>query len=135
MTKNTIFNYVFLSVILLFFFNFIASKLHWYSSMWYFDIFMHIFGGVVLGFFSLWFFYKDVIKYSFSRKIFLKIIFLIFIIGFAWEFYEIIVNNIFARDAFSFSDTVSDLLCDLIGGTIVFIFLKNLYKKNKIMYN
>lgn len=99
-------------IVLIFLLNFIASKFYWYSSVWFFDMFMHFLGGFWLGMVSLWFLnYGEI-----SLKNVFSVIFFVLLIGLGWEFFEIIINNSFAKDKFDLFDTLSDVCFDLSGG-------------------
>ncbi|MFA6273847.1 MAG: hypothetical protein WC662_01690 [Candidatus Paceibacterota bacterium] len=115
-----------LLVLFIFFINLVALKFYWYYSVWYFDMIMHFLGGFWLGLLFLW-----ILKIqNVSINSILKIILSVFIVGFSWEIFEIIVNNFFAQNPFSFFDTISDLCFDLAGGIFSFFYF---YKK--IMIN
>jgi len=130
MKRKTLFTFSSLFVVFIFFLNFIAGKLYWYSSIWWFDILMHFLGGFWLGMFFLWFFYKDLNNATLEKKIFLKIILGVLLVGFGWEVYEIIVNDIFAKNTFDLFDTSLDMVCDLVGGVVAYYFFKNISKKD-----
>lgn len=105
-------------VVLIFFLNLLALKLHWYSLIWYFDMFMHFLGGFWLGLVSLWLFGWG----SFSRGLALKTLVFVLIIGLGWEFFEILAYNQIVKESLDILDTVSDLLFDLMGGMAALIW-------------
>ena len=114
--------------IAIFLLDFIAARFYWYVSIWWFDMFMHFLGGFWIGLLIFWIFYT---KFSFTRNI-LKVFLLIFIIGFAWEFFEVVFNNYIAGNTFNLLDTLSDLLFDLAGGgfSIIYFLKRIMIKKN-----
>ena len=65
MKRKTLFTFLSLVVVFIFFLNFVAGKLYWYSSIWWFDILMHFLGGFWLGLLFLWVFYKDLFNECF----------------------------------------------------------------------
>lgn len=99
--------------------NFVASKFYWYSSIWYFDMIMHFLGGFWLG---LAFFYLFSFENISARSIFQTLIFIL-LIGLGWEFFEILVNDVIARNPFDSVDTVADVLLDLSGGLCAILYL------------
>ena len=105
-------------ILLIFIVNFLASKFYWYSSIWYFDMIMHTLGGIWLGLAFLYIFPPE----NDSLKIVFKILALVFLVGVAWELYEILFYNIFAGNPFNTLDTISDVFFDLSGGSIAILY-------------
>lgn len=122
MEQEKIFKFGAYSVILLFLVNFWATKFHWYFSVWYFDMPMHFWGGFSVGLMVVWLFLKRNIV--FSVKSILWLLFLVFVVGFLWEIFEVIFNNMIAGTSFDLLDTISDLFFDLLGGICAFLFFK-----------
>ena len=131
MERKELFKKIALSIFLIFILNFIAGKFYWYYTIWYFDILMHVFGGFFIALLLIWLLkIKEI-----SSKTILEIILGVFIIGVAWEIFEIVFNNIIAGDPFNMLDTISDIFCDLAGSclAIVYFFKKITFKnKNKL---
>ncbi len=115
-------------VFFIFLLNSLASMFYWYSSIWWFDMPMHFLGGLWLGLIFIWFFKQTEI----NIKLIFKIILGVFLIGFLWEIFEIIVNNLTLKDTFNTLDTISDLCFDIAGGAFAiwrFYFLqKTMFK-------
>jgi hypothetical protein len=114
--------------VFLFFFNLLAMKLHLYSGIWWLDIFMHLSGGVFLGFiyFLLFPFRKVNIKNTALVLIF------VFFMGIFWEIFEIFFLNYIALNSFVFSDTLADLFFDLVGSLLaIFYFSKRIMIKKE----
>lgn len=122
MEQEKIFKFGAYSIILLFLVNFWATKFHWYFSVWYFDMPMHFWGGVSVGLMAVWLFLKRNIV--FSIKNILWLLSLVFVVGFLWEIFEVIFNNMIAGTSFDLLDTISDLFFDLLGGMSAFLFFK-----------
>jgi hypothetical protein len=128
MERKELFKRIAITIFLIFILNFIAGKFYWYYTIWYFDIFMHIFGGFFIALLLFWFLHIKEI----SLKTILKIIFGVFIIGVSWEIFEIVFNNIIAGDPFNILDTVSDIFCDLAGSCFaITYFYKKINFKNE----
>lgn len=119
-----------LVVFFIFLLNFIGSKLHWYYSVWYYDIVMHTLGGLWIALVIFWL-YPVKIKNEFTKHIFFVLLGVL-MIGILWEFFEIFVNETIAKNPFNFFDTISDIFCDLTGGVLVLIyFYKNIFLKEE----
>ena len=112
-------------IFFIFLVNFLANKLYWYSSIWYFDMLMHTLGGFWVGLLYLYVFKPQ--KVSF--RIVFKVILFILAIGIGWEVFEIMVNDVIARNPFNLLDTVSDIFFDLTGGisTVVYFYKKIMF--------
>ena len=106
--------------------NYVAMKFYWYFSIWYFDMPMHLLGGFWVGLACIYIFsLKD-----FNFKFILKVLMCVFLIGFFWEIFEILVDKSITQDSFNILDTTSDMFFDLAGGGLSIIyFLK------RIVYN
>lgn len=110
-------------IVLLFLFNYIAVKLYWYNSIWYFDMFMHFLGGFWLGLIFLWLLSFKNSSVQISWKLVYKVFLGVLLFGVLWEVFEIIFNNYIAGNPFIVLDTISDIFFDLTGGTFaVFYF-------------
>lgn len=56
-----------------------------------------------------------------------KVLFFVLIIGIGWEIFEVLVNDVIAKNPFDLLDTGSDIFFDLVGGTLgIFYFLKRI---------
>lgn len=123
-------------VISIFLANYVAVKLYWYNSIWYFDMFMHFVGGFWLGLVLIWLlsskFFSKNLTFELSPKLILKIFFSVLFIGVFWEIYEILVNNIIFQIPFNTLDTLSDIFFDIAGG-IFAVFYFFFYYSKKIM--
>lgn len=130
MNRKSLFSYSAFFIILIFVLNFIANKLYLYSSLFYFDMIMHFLGGFWLGLIFFWYFYDKVFP-KFPTKYFIYIMIGVFTVGFIWELYEIVVNASFAKDIFNLRDTISDLICDTVGGLVSYFGLKKIIKSTE----
>lgn len=99
--------------------NFLANKFFWYYSIWYFDTIMHFLGGFWIGLVSLYIFSPQDV----SIKLILKVLLSIFCIGIGWEVYEILVNDVLAKNPFDRLDTLSDIFFDLFGGLCAILYV------------
>lgn len=127
MNRKILFSYVAGIIFLIFLLNLLANKLYLYSSLWYFDMIMHFLGGFWLGLFFFWLFYKDIFP-DFKASFIVKLLLSVFLVGLVWELYEIVVNASFAKDVFNLSDTISDLVFDMLGGFSIYLIIRNVTK-------
>lgn len=110
-------------IVFIFLLNFLANKFHWYSLIWWFDIFMHFMGGVWLGLVFVWFLYKRGQSVALNFHLILKAVAWILLVGIGWEVFEFYFINHLAQNGFDRFDTVSDLLLDLSGGVCAILYL------------
>lgn len=118
--RKKLFIRIALAVSFIFIANSMAFYFHWYSSLWWFDMVMHFFGGAWLGLLFLWLFRAKQI----SNSVFLKVILSVLVVSLLWEVYEIVINDQIAKNTFDYQDSVSDLFFDLSGSfTALFYFI------------
>lgn len=130
MKRKSLFLLLSLCVFFIFSLNFAASKLYWYSSIWWFDVLMHFLGGFWLGLVFLWLIYKDLDKKNLAKDNFIKIVLGVLFVGFGWEIYEIVVNDLLAKNTFDLFDTSTDMIADLMGGISAYLIFKNISKRD-----
>ncbi len=108
--------------------NFIANKFHWYSAIWYFDIFMHFLGGLWLGGLFLWLLWPV----QLSTKTVAKVLAGVVLVGIGWEIFELMFVNYVAQNSFDVVDTTMDLVLDILGGlSAVLYFHKKIINSSK----
>lgn len=114
-------------VFFIFILNLLAMKFHWYFSIWWLDMPMHLLGSFWLGLSFIWFLkIKDLSLFNI-----LKIILGVLFIGFFWELFEISVDKIITKKSFNALDSFSDICFDLVGAFIsIFYFAKRIIIKN-----
>lgn len=106
-------------------------KFYWYSSIWWFDMPMHLLGGFWVGLAVIYLLSLKEFNLSFILKVLIGVLF----IGFFWEIFEILVDKNISQNPFNTLDTVSDMFFDLAGGglSIVYFLKRIVYKiENKI---
>ncbi len=112
-------------VIFIFFLNFIASRLYWYSSIWWFDMPMHFLGGAFLALAYLYIF--SPVKFSIW-----KLLLAVLLVGVGWEVFEIAVDEAVAKNGIALLDILSDLCFDLVGGAAASLYyLKRIVPKHE----
>jgi hypothetical protein len=109
-----------------------ANAFYWYSAMWWFDIPMHIMGGMFLALSAGALFFKKLLPLHFKEVIVVILLFVL-IIGLGWEIFEYLVQTIIkGAQLANFPDSVKDMLMDLLGGILASIFvLRRLKRYNK----
>ncbi|MFA6524530.1 MAG: hypothetical protein WC264_01650 [Candidatus Paceibacterota bacterium] len=112
-------------IIFIFVINYIAMKFYWYYSIWYFDMPMHFLCGFWVGLACIYIFSLK----EFNFQFILKVLICVFLIGFFWEIFEILVNKSITQNPFNILDTLSDMFFDLAGGgvSIIYFFKRIVY--------
>ncbi len=120
--QNPLFYFFGLSLILLACFHAVALTFSLYYIYLWFDIPMHVLGGVTiaLGYQSSYVFKKYA---QFLPHTFLATVAAALVIGGGWEVYEYIVG-LMTSGIFSPADTAKDIIMDTIGGAVGFVVAK-----------
>jgi hypothetical protein len=105
-------------IIAIFLLNYLANSFYWYSSILYFDMFMHFLGGFWLALIYIYLFNTK----KATSLTFAKMALWVLVIGLLWEFFELYFVNYVADNPFDLSDTLSDLFFDLFGGSLAFLY-------------
>jgi hypothetical protein len=113
--------------------NTLANKFYWYSAMWYFDIPMHIMGGVFLCLLFGALFFKKLLVLD-TRDSLVAVLLGVLIVGLGWEFFEYTVQA-FSKGSLQIAnlpDSIKDMAMDMVGGSFASIFvLKALKRYNR----
>jgi hypothetical protein len=109
--------------------NTVAHVLYWYSAMWWFDIPMHILGGMFLALLAGALFFKQMVSLS-AREQLVTILLFVLIVGLGWELYEYVVQA-FVKDVViaGIPDSIKDMVMDLLGGLITSVFVLRTVKR------
>ena len=108
-----------------------ALEYYWYWTYWWFDILLHFLSGVLIGFLFLSLFESHIHKEIFEKHMFLLIILFVFMVGFGWEVFEVIIQPDIVVESDYVLDTFSDILVDFSGGLFAYISLSRLLVCNK----
>jgi hypothetical protein len=117
--------------------NTLANMFHWYSAMWWFDIPMHIMGGMFLALAISAAVFKKILPLSVGEALVTVMLFVL-IAGIGWEFFEYFVQNIIkgSPQLANIPDSAKDMIMDLVGGLIASTFvLRRLKRYNKAHAN
>lgn len=99
--------------------NFFAGKLYLYWTIWWFDMLMHLLGGITLGFFILYFM-KDV-----SKRSLITAFLIVMVLGSLWEIFEYAAGISPAEEGSNYAkDTTEDLVLDGVGAAAVMLGVK-----------
>lgn len=135
MLKQKLFIEQFILIAVFAVFHHLALKFYFYWTFWWFDIFMHFFGGVWIALFFVWFlffsnfskFIKMNINKIKNRKIFFVSILVVLVAGLLWEVFEVYANLVSVQEYGYAFDTSLDLVMDLTGGAMAFVCIKRKY--------
>ena len=121
--KKTLWKYAAYLVVFIFVLNMIAHFFYWYVSIAQFDMWMHTLGGVFLALFAGALWSRKVSRLSIGHTIAFVLGFVI-VVGVGWEVFEYIVQYLIKGSVLAhFADSVSDLVCDIVGGVIGLCFV------------
>lgn len=123
-----------LIIVLMITLNTLATMFYWYASILWYDMMMHILGGVFLAVFTAALFAHYVLRSS-GIQIITTVLSVVLIVGLGWEFFEYIVQYSIKGSAqlASVPDSISDMVCDMFGGILGVYFvlmLKRRYNEN-----
>lgn len=133
--RNYLLRNTFFLVLLIGVLDFVATKLHLYWTVWWFDMLMHFIAGLCasMGFIYIWNKFIRRITWNKSKIIFVGLLGTLFI-GVIWEFYEIYFGISFLYEGDNFwNDTLSDLFLDMLGGYLGALYAVRLLKKEQIL--
>ncbi|MFT5281151.1 MAG: hypothetical protein ACI9AR_000609 [Flavobacteriaceae bacterium] len=119
-------------IVVIFIVNLLAMWLHWYSSMWWFDIPMHFVGGFWLAALFGWLFHSRFFRLWQGSKVWLFFtlsLLLIFTMIIAWEVFEFSLDSIVKLNIQNIPDALSDVCFGLSGGLLGTLYLYNKYNR------
>ena len=123
MFKQKIFIASFFVLIITAFFNYIGGKYFLYWIYQWYDIPMHILGGLWVSLFSIFLytnFYKDISIHC--KKLSMFVFFTLLLIALSWEIFELMGKITFLSDGIWYwIDTIKDIIDDFIGGMIGYL--------------
>ena len=107
-----------------------ANTFYWYVSISWYDMMMHTLGGVFLAVFAAAFFNRFIIRLP-RYEVIIILLLTVLIIGLGWEFFEYTVQYIVKGSArlANIPDSVSDIVCDMVGGILGVCFVLNQKKR------
>lgn len=132
MLKQKLFIEQFILIAVIAILHYSAFKFYFYWTVEWFDTFMHFLGGFWVVLFFIWFvffskFIKIDIKQYQNRKIFFMSILVVLVVGLLWEVFEVFASLVSVQERGYAFDTSLDLVMDLIGGAMAFLYIKRKY--------
>jgi len=97
-------------ILLIFTLNLLANIFHWYYTIWFFDMFMHFWGGFWVGLLVFYLLHAE-----FSGRTLIWMLVWALVIGIGWEIYQFFLDQTISHRSFNAADTFSDLFFDLAG--------------------
>jgi len=128
MKQNTLLHAAFAFLVVISALQFAALQFSLYYFYPWYDIMMHFLGGIFVALILLWlFFYSEYIeRFEVSKRNIILIALLgTLVVGIGWEVFEYSIGNVPEENYML--DTSIDLFMDLIGASLVLLFL---YIKN-----
>lgn len=124
--KNLVFKRSAILIAVICLLNAPAMLFYWYSTIWWFDILMHFLGGFFVAVLFFWIF-ASFVPETWSPKTQLGVLgallLSVFIIGLAWEGYELVIDLLTGAKDYVYLDGFSDMFNDLAGGVFGFLTL------------
>ena len=98
--------------------------------IWWFDIPLHFLGGLWIGLTSIYIYhhserFKPIVL---ENHLFLSIFLCVIVVGVLWEFFEYYTGLAFAFGNYPL-DTVKDMLMDILGGVVSYIYFRDNLKE------
>ena len=107
----------------------LAIHFYFYWTIWWYDIMMHVLGGLAAGFITLAICTGRIGEHVVpDGKLLLYVALGSIFIGILWETYEYTTGVTFVTAGDYAFDTVADLLCDISGGLIAYLAHTNVPK-------
>lgn len=111
-----------------------ALRYHLFYTLPWFDIPLHLLGGLWVSLFILW--YYSIFRNNNARieergGMFIFALSGTFAVALAWELFEYTINAYIVLDKYDMIDTFKDLLMGMIGATVgTWIFIHKIHKKH-----
>jgi len=122
MFKHKIFITSFIVLIIVAVFNYLGGKYYLYWIYQWYDIPMHILGGLWVSLFSISIFThfdKNILVINYKKKIFKIVFFSLLLLTISWEIFELVSKITLLSDGTSYwVDTIKDIIDGFIGGMI-----------------
>lgn len=114
--------------------NYLGGQFYWYWTYKWFDIPVHMLGGVWVGLTALWlwshFMHLKVVK-TFRMKALGVVVFAAFFVGISWEIFELLGGITNMSDKVYWPDTIGDIVNDFVGGMLAYFAFIKIKKSEK----
>jgi hypothetical protein len=112
--------------------NYLGIKYNLYWIYKWFDIPVHMLGGLWVSLFYLYLCerYNHIFHNLNFNNLFKNLLLALLVVTISWEIFELVIGSVHLDDGFVYwSDTISDIINGFIGGILGYLFY-NLSKKN-----
>jgi uncharacterized membrane protein YjdF len=99
----------------------IDNEFYW--LYWWYDIPMHLFGGVVITLIYAWLQRAYPVLPSLSWK---SVLLVIIAVGFLWEVWELVIGDTSFTDNGYTADTIKDFFNDTVGACVTYLIIKKI---------
>lgn len=110
--------------ILIAFLQLLAATYYLYWEFWWYDIMMHLLGGLFIGLSFLWVLYFEVPHIKNRIPVFATTFFVVLVVGIAWEVFEYVTGMYNAKNYNI--DTTLDLAMDMVGMMGAYLLFKRI---------
>ncbi len=114
----------------------LATYHNLYFYIWWFDIPMHILGGVLVGVAVLYAYHFVFVKASLDknkRTTWLILLASVFFVGVGWEYFEFAKGITFNMIGSYRTDVLKDIIMDMLGGTFSGVYFVNNSKMKSVL--
>ena len=116
MNKSIILKKTAILGLFIFVLNVLANIFYWYYTLPWFDLSMHFLGGVFIAGLALYLIKKPL-------NFFVTLL-IVIMVGLGWEIFEAGADKFLGTNMQNITDSLSDLLADIIGGAAGFFYFK-----------
>src|SRR3989344_817648 len=123
-----------LLIVVVFLTHLVATFFYLYWRFWWFDLLMHLLGGVWLGLFSAWFvFFSGYVseRVATRRNIVLASLLTVVVLGGGWEVFEYSLGVADSAAQSYSADVSTDFLMDTLGALIASSYMIGFLSKKK----
>lgn len=127
MSKEKLSNLVSVLALVLAIAHILAMKFNLYFTVWWFDIPIHLLGGLWAGMFAVYYYTvtnQHIVGHVPPKKLFIIVISGVLIVGFSWEAFEYFSGYTFTTKSNYITDTIIDIVFDIIGGITAWLLVK-----------
>ena len=134
MKQLSFLHFSFFIILIIFVVHIFATIHYWYWLLWWLDILMHTLGGIFVGSFALYVYYQSSYlepKHFSYFFVFFLVLSTTALIGILWEFFQFgLYHYITHSKLLTLTDTLGDLLSNLVGSIFSGIIFITTWKKN-----
>ncbi|MFA6397383.1 MAG: hypothetical protein WDK96_00865 [Candidatus Paceibacterota bacterium] len=135
--KKSLIKKICVLIFFIFFVNLLAMKFYWYFSIWWFDMFVHLLGGLFISLLIFWIYYYSGLiknKKNYNKKFIILLSALgVLVIGIFWEIFEFNISVFITHTPQVILDIASDLFFGVCGSFVgsLYFFIRLYPQKNQ----